>query len=320
MDDSLKKDPNFIIALCENRDYGNYGIIGAVYQYCNVPDAVSERVRADQQKVMDAFALGTGVAFLDALSDENRNDYNFMRDLTSNYEEAIDYVVNNMKQFGIEGINATRDSSRSFTVDDCRNLITEMAKQNDDPRYAMVLNKLEERDLDNPHIVRWVTAMTVQRDDIRPDTSKKVFNYSVLSAESLNRQISADGKFQLSVENMQSLISPSILRKYVEKLQTQGIEVDKEMLGRIDNYENFYNQYQQQYNEHRDEILTEYYERQGRTDMVEKMKAKRAITLNGVRKQAQGATLGEVTQTTADTREGATEEQQRVTPQEEISL
>ena len=41
--------------------------------------------------------------------------------------------------------------------------------------YEMVKEKVEKRGIDDVHVMRWVTAMVAQRDDLSPELVKKVF-------------------------------------------------------------------------------------------------------------------------------------------------
>ena len=194
-------------------------------------------------------AIDKDVKLLEYASAELRNDKEFLKEKSSQNEKVIDYVVDNIQKFGLEGIKGVRESSRDFTIEDCIALIDEMAENSQDERYEKVKAKIQERGLDDVHTVRWVTAMAAQRDDINPELVKKVLNYSMLTMEKTKQDLTETGEMQINLDNMQELITPLILNRLKEKLQLQGINIEEELQQKLDNYQEFYDKYHAQFKE-----------------------------------------------------------------------
>ena len=246
MNPTLKSDTKLIQELT---NINNPQIRQEIVQNCEMELVMESNPELSNDKEFTSIAINEDVKMLEYASDELKNDKEFLKEKSSENEEVIDYVVNNIQKFGLDGIKGVRESSRDFTIEECMNLIDEMAKSGEDNRYAKVKAKIQERGMNDTHTVRWVTAMVAQRDDINPEIVKKILNYSLLTMEKIKRELKDTEENQINPDNMQELVTPLILNKLKEKLQLQGIDIEDELQQKLDNYQEFYNNYYAQFKE-----------------------------------------------------------------------
>lgn len=218
---------------------------------CDIKLAIKSRPELSGNKDFMESAIERDVKALEFASENLRNDYNFLKAQSANQEKVVDYVVDNLNNFGIEGIKGVRESSREFTVEDCLDIINERAINSNDERYKKVREKVKERGIDDVHTIRWVTAMVAQDDNISPESVKKILNYSMLTMEKTRKNLTKSGEMEVSVGNIQELITPLILNRLKGKLQAQGIDIDESLQQKLDNYTEFYEKYHEKFNEMR---------------------------------------------------------------------
>ncbi len=246
MSPALKSDPNLIQKL-SNID--NPEVKEEIAKNCKIALAIANNPKLSNDKNFMSSAMDKDVKFLEYASDDLKNDKEFLKEKSSQNEKVIDYVVDNIQEFGPEGIKGVRESSRNFTLEDCINLIDEMAQNSEDERYAKVKNKIQERGIDDIHTVRWVTAMAAQRDDINPESVKKILNYSMLTMEKTKQGLTGKEEKQINPNDVQELITPLILNRLKEKLQLQGINIEEGLQQKLDNYQEFYDKYYTEFKE-----------------------------------------------------------------------
>lgn len=246
MSPALKSDPNLIQKL-SNID--NPEVKEEIAKNCEIALAIANNPKLSNDKDFMSSAMDKDVKFLEYASDDLKNDKEFLKEKSSQNEKVIDYVVDNIQEFGPEGIKGVRESSRNFTLEDCINLIDEMAQNSEDERYAKVKNKIQERGIDDIHTVRWVTAMAAQRDDINPESVKKILNYSMLTMEKTKQGLTGKEEKQINPNDVQELITPLILNRLKEKLQLQGINIEEGLQQKLDNYQEFYDKYYTEFKE-----------------------------------------------------------------------
>lgn len=248
MNSNLKEDTNFIQELKEVT-VNNKEARKALIENCDISKVLLDNPELSNDKEWISMAIAKDISFLSQASEALKNDKEFLREESLKNSEVIDYVVDNIQEFGLEGINGVRETSREFTIDDCMNLIDEMAEKGQDRRYEKVKNKIQEKGLDDIHTVRWVTAMVAQRDDINSDLVKKVLNYSILTMEKTKQDLSETGEMKTNIENVQELITPQILNRLKGKLEIQGVEIDGAIQEKLDNYQEFYKDYHAKFQE-----------------------------------------------------------------------
>ena len=216
---------------------------------CDIKVAIECNASLSDDKDFMAVAIERDLQSLEYASDNLKNDYEFLKTQSSKQEKVIDYVVDNMNDFGLEGIKGVRESSKDFTVDDCLGIINEMAENSDDERYKKVKQKVMERGIEDVHTVRWVTAMVAQDDNISPESVNKILNYSMLTMEKTRKSLTKSGEMEINQGNMQELITPLILNRLKGKLQAQNIDIDKNLQKKLDEYTKFYDEYHEKFKE-----------------------------------------------------------------------
>ena len=244
MNSDLKTDKDFISQISSIK---NPEIMKEIVISCVAIDLVLNNPELGNDLSFMDLAIDQDVNVLKYASEEIKNNKEFLKTKASQNEKVIDYVVNNVGEFGLEGIKGVRESSREFTVDDCMSIIKEMATKGEDARYQKVIDKVNERGADDPCVVRWITAMAAQRDDLSPDLIKRVLNYSVLTAEKTRQDITENGEMHLDIDSMQELITPKIIERLSGKLESQGIKTDDSLQQKIDRYKEFYDEYHEKF-------------------------------------------------------------------------
>ena len=244
MNSNLKTDKDFISQISSTK---NPEVMEEIIISCVAIDLVLNNPELGRDLSFMDLAIDQDVNVLKYASEEIKNNKEFLKIKSSQNENVIDYVVNNIGDFGLEGIKGVRESSREFTVDDCMSIIEEMATKGEDVRYQKVIDKVKERGADDPCVVRWITAMAAQRDDLSPELIRKVLNYSVLTAEKTRQDITENGEMHLDIDSMQELITPQIIEKLSSKLESKGIQKDDLLQQKIDKYKEFYDEYHEKF-------------------------------------------------------------------------
>ena len=254
MNIDLKTDKDFIHQISNIK---NQEVMQEVVMNCVVIDVLINNPALGNDLAFMSLAIDQDVNALKYASPEIRNNREFLQMKSSQNEKVIDYVVDNIVDFGLEGIKGVRESSKEFTVEDCLKLIDEMAAKGEDTRYQKVKDKVQERGVNDPCVVRWITAMAAQRDDLTPDLIKRVLNYSVLTAEKTRQDLTESGEMQLDINSMQELITPQILNKLLGRLEIQGIETDSILQQKITQYTEFYDEYHKKFVEYKKKLFQE---------------------------------------------------------------
>lgn len=244
MSDALKKDEELIVELCNMNDKN---IIQNIVDSCEIKDTILDNPQLQNDKEFMENILKIDYTFLEVAGEELRNDYDFLKQQSLHNYEIVDYVVDNIDMFGNEGIKGVRQASKDLTIDDCMTIIDQLAQKEDGEKYEKLKQKIQDRGIDDVHIMRWVTAMASKSDDIDADMVKKVLNYSMLTMEKNKNELSADSNGDIKLDNMLELISPRVLNRLKSKLDVQGVEVDEELNKKLENYSQFYQEYHEKF-------------------------------------------------------------------------
>ena len=237
-------------------------------------EEIIKRLEGEPELVQDREfmheAISVNANFLLQASLELKNDTEFLKAEIEENEEVISVVAKNIEEFELEGIKAVQESSKKLTIDDCLNLINEFIEKSDDVRFEKVKNKIDEvreaekREIEerikageniepydgevkNPRVMKWVTAMVAQRDDLDPKLVKKVLDYSILTMEKTKQDVGEDGKMKLTLENAQLLITPTIINRIKASLEKQGIPLENDYEKAIADYTTFYEDFNKQF-------------------------------------------------------------------------
>ncbi len=232
--EDLKRDPEFREELAELRDSGIDRCIKLQENpgLAKDPEFMREAIKEDPK-------------MLEFASEELKNDYNFIREASKENYGVIEHIVSKKEDFGIEAIKGAKETSREITTEDYMAIIDEMSENSEDDRYRRVKAKVAERGADDPRAIRWITAMVAQSDDISPENFKKVFDNAILTMEKNQRELNAQGNDSVTIDSMQELITPQILRKLEARAREQGLEVDEELEGKIAEYTEAFNSYRE---------------------------------------------------------------------------
>lgn len=206
-------------------------------------------------------AIQNDPSILELAAKELKENFDFMREQSRGNEAVIDVVVSKTDEFNFDAIQAVRESSRELTVNDCMDLIDQYIEKNKDPRYQKVKDKIIERGIEDPHTMKWVTAMVAQMDDVSPELMKKILDYSILTMEKTKKDIGNDGEMHVDIGASTALIKPEILEKILEKVKAAGYEVDPTLEERLGSYKEFNEGFQKKLTvykqENRERLLAE---------------------------------------------------------------
>ena len=246
MDRQLKTNDAF---LQEITNTDNAQIRAEIAKNCDVEKAVLSNPSLKNDMDFINAAIITDVTAIEFASDEIKNNKDFLKEQCFNNEELIEYATDNIDSFGLEGIKGIEEASRSITVDNSMSIIDEMVEKGNDERYSKVKSKIEEKGKDDLLIMKWTTAMVAQRDDVSPEYVKYVLNYSILTMETIKRDLNENGEIKVNLESAQQLITPRIINRLIDKSKAQGFELDSETQKKLDSYVEFYYDYNEKFAE-----------------------------------------------------------------------
>lgn len=302
IDDSLKSDPEFLEELHELQDKGVEASIALMEnpELGNDAEFMNEAIKDDAK-------------LLEFASPELKNDYEFMKSITKENYKAVEYVVQNREDFGLEGIKATKETTRELTIEDYMVIIDDMAKESDDIRYQKVKDKVQEKGHDDPRVVKWITAMVAQnKENVSMENFQKVFDNAILTMTKVQRDLDDNGEIKISVENAQELITPRILNKLREAAIEKGLEITPEQEKLFNEYEEFYKEYEENLAEKKKK------EREKATKTTEDTKKIEEVTPQNIEKVSEDVKLSEVQEETTAIRESVTMERKETKEIEEI--
>lgn len=240
MSDDLKEDDKIIMQLY---NMNNEEITQNIVNSCIMSSAILNNPELANDRDFIGNVIKWDCSLLEFAGEELKNDYDFLKEQSLENEEIIDYVVENMGNFGTEGIKGVRDTSKELTIDDCMNIIDELSQKENGEKYEKLKRKIQDRGVDDVHTIRWVTAMAAQSDDINPQMLKKILNYSILTMEKNRNELLDTKDEQIKLDSMLELISPRVLNKLKDKLEEQGIEIEEELKIKLDDYSKFHEEY-----------------------------------------------------------------------------
>lgn len=245
MSDTLKNDPEFIEELRELQDT-NIDVHVALVEnpkLASNPEFMKEAIKQDAN-------------LLKNVDPSLKNDYKFMKEVTEAKYEAVEQVIKNRKDFGLEGIKGARETTKELTVEECMKIIDEMAEHDENNRYRRAKEKIIQKGLDDSRIVKWVTAMVAQnKDNVSTENFQKIFDYSILTMTKIQKDLTEDGNIKVTKENTAELIRPYILNKLREAAIEKGLEVSQEQEQLFKEYEEFHERYMEKFYEQRKQNL-----------------------------------------------------------------
>lgn len=287
VDESLKSDPEFIEELQELNDKGVDAALALEVNPELAHDAefMKEAIKEDDK-------------LLEFASPELKNDYEFMKDITRENYKTVEYVVQNRDDFGLEGIKGAKETTRELTVEDYMSIIDEMAESSDDIRYQKVRDKVQEKGIDDPKVIKWITAMVVQnRENVSVENFQKVFDNAILTMTKIKKDLTENGEINVSVENVHELITPQILNNLKEAAIIKGLEITPDQESLFEEYEEFYKEYREKL------VQKKKQDRQNAEKENANSKENKKITLEQIEEKTADARISEINSETQGIRE-----------------
>jgi len=243
MDSRLKTDSKFIDYLSNQ---SNSEIISEIARAGVVAEILNNPELSNDKEFMSN-AIRNDVTFLEYISEDLKNDGEFLRTEASQNEDVINYVANNAEKFGLEGIEGVRESSTEYITSNKEYLEIIDNKAQEENRYKNAKEKIQKHtNSGNKGTATFVTAAVVsQSDNVNEEFVRRTLNYATLTMEAIKRDITKSGEMKLDLENRQQrrLVTPKVFDRLLKKLEEQGISLDEEFKQKMDNYKEFYNGY-----------------------------------------------------------------------------
>lgn len=107
MSPSLKSNSDFAEQLCKLDDKE---VIQYVVKECKMPDVIKENLLLAGSFAFMKEAVKEDANLLKYAENDLKNDYEFIKEISSNNKEVIGYVSENTEEFGKEALIATKDS------------------------------------------------------------------------------------------------------------------------------------------------------------------------------------------------------------------
>jgi len=114
MSAELKTDTTFTAELCE---LNVPEITKYAAQECKMPDTIIQNQSLAENKAFMVEAIKEDAKVLEYTSDELKNDYQFMKEVSEN-KDAINYVVDHIGDFGEQGLSGTKDALIEISSDE----------------------------------------------------------------------------------------------------------------------------------------------------------------------------------------------------------
>lgn len=251
IDEDLKNDQKFRAEVASTGITIEPSVTQEIVQDLVKSNAIREMLAEDSSLSSDPNfmldAIKEDAEFLNNAASDLRENPNFMRIVSDKNEDVIGMVVQQIEDFNFDAIQAVRESSRELTIEDCMTLVDQYIETHDDPRYQKVKDKIQERGMDDPRTMKWITAMVAQMDDVSPDLMKKIVDYSMLTMEKTRRDLDQDGKMVMNMDVAQAMITPLMLRKLMERAEENGVILDEGMHQAVDSYIEFYDEFRPQF-------------------------------------------------------------------------
>ena len=243
--DNLKNDEDFIEEL---RELGDEGVDNCI------AIALDPSLTSDAEFMKEA--IKEDPSLLKVADESLKNDYKFIKEITKENYETVEHIIKNRNDFGLEGIKGAKETTKELTIEDYMAILDEMSEKSDDDRYKRVRNKVNEKGIDDPRVIKWITAMAAQHSDqITPENFKKVFDNAILTMTKIQKDLTEDGKIKILTENTSELITPQILNRLKEAAISKGFEISDEQEALFKEYEEFYKEYRQKLAEKKKEEI-----------------------------------------------------------------
>ena len=136
-----------------------------------VNDAVVASIIADPQN-------------MDLLTEEQKNDYMFISDIVDQNPEAIGYIVNNIDDFGENGIRAATDGNQRIIIDTFNGSITDEVKESSPIKNIDDLVEGLENPEDPAKAIATIGAIKFLNGNMTIEEAQQIVNQAALSRQS----------------------------------------------------------------------------------------------------------------------------------------
>lgn len=107
MSQSLKSNSDFAERLCKSEDKE---VIKYVVKECKMPDIIKENLLLAGNVVFMKEAIKEDAGLLKYADNDLKNNYEFIKEISSSNKKVIEYVSDNTEEFGKEALTATKES------------------------------------------------------------------------------------------------------------------------------------------------------------------------------------------------------------------
>ena len=229
MSEDLKADSNFTKDLCnlENLEITKY-----VAKECKMPDTVIENPNLKGNKVFMIEAVKEDAKILEYASDELKNNYEFIKEVSNN-TEAIDYIVDNTDQFGKEGLSGAKDALIEISSDEAisgfeqekeeiKNKILEVQEEKNDEleellkrdkqleRHIKFFERIKNGDVDPVRAAKLIDKICVNMDERYKNEIKKVLKLDEVIQKKDKDKLKDDEKIEKNEEDKFEIIPENI--------------------------------------------------------------------------------------------------------------
>ena len=174
-----------------------------------VNDAVVASIIADPQN-------------MDLLTEEQKNDYMFISDIVDQNPEAIGYIVNNIDEFGENGIRAATDGNQRIIIDTFNGSITDEVKESSPIKNIDNLVEGLENPEDPAKAIATIGAIKFLNGNMTIEEAQQIVNQAVLSRQSakLHPESIKEGH-----TDGVGFVAPQVLDAAIGILKEKGIEI-----------------------------------------------------------------------------------------------
>ena len=233
MDPKLKSDPKVIEDLCK----------ASSPEVAKLIREASETYKESRETNISPLIgqIVDNPLLIHEISADLKNDYNFLKELSSNSVSIISEAVKDISSFGSEGIRAIADSCRNFTFSNLKESLDQSSSFNKVCLNSSdIIESVSQNGPDDPSsIVKLATAAWLS-GDISPELAEQVVNYSILEMERTERQKDENGNTIITENSYKPLVDPLLLDSCLKTLNQQNLTLPPEIMEKISHYSDFH--------------------------------------------------------------------------------
>lgn len=235
MNPKLKTDPEFINELCEA---ASPEIAKQILEDTNLSKmAMSDKIEVAEDMVNAAVvaSIVADVSNMSLLTHEQRNDYNLLKDIAYQNEEAVGYVINNINEFGAEGIAGVNKAVQEHIVEES------IPKIMDIKETSPIHNIDELIDFNNPDVekdprlaAKVGAVLSLSGEEMTDDRARRIVEAATLAAE----RAKADPDWiHKDPDAYKSFMAPTIVQEALEYMRQKGLPIPEKAEEILGSYE-----------------------------------------------------------------------------------